>query len=67
MDTTMKKLPPKPVDTKKKVQHWTIAIVTIILIIWSFVGMDFGGIKASAGQIAGAIVAGIFHPDWSYV
>ncbi len=29
--------------------------------------MDFGGIKASAGQIAGAIVAGIFHPDWSYV
>ncbi len=29
MDTTMKKLPPKPVDTKKKVQHWTIAIVTI--------------------------------------
>lgn len=48
-------------DTKKKVQHWTIAIVTIILIIWSFVGMDFGGIKASAGQIAGAIVAGIFH------
>ena len=67
MDTTMKKLPPKPVDTKKKIQHWTIAIVTVVLIIWSFVGMDFGGIKASAGQIAGAIVAGIFHPDWSYV
>ncbi len=27
MDTTMKKLPPKPVDTKKKVQHWTIAML----------------------------------------
>ena len=37
MDTTMKKLPPKPVDTKKKIQHWTIAIVTVVLIIWSFV------------------------------
>ena len=44
-----------------------ILLLIIILIIWSFVGMDFGGIKASAGQIAGAIVAGIFHPDWSYV
>lgn len=29
--------------------------------------MNFGGIKATAGQIAGAILAGIFHPDWSYV
>lgn len=67
MDTTMKKLPPKPIDTKKKIKHWVIAIVTVALIIWSFVGMNFGGIKATAGQIAGAILAGIFHPDWSYV
>ena len=67
MDTTMKKLPPKPVDTKKKIKHWVIAIVTVALIIWSFVGMNFGGIKATAGQIVGAILAGIFHPDWSYV
>ena len=52
---------------RKKIKHWVIAIVTVALIIWSFVGMNFGGIKATAGQIAGAILAGIFHPDWSYV
>ena len=34
MDTTMKKLPAKPVDRKKQVVHWLIAIVTIILIVW---------------------------------
>lgn len=35
MDTTMKKLPAKPVDRKKQVVHWLIAIVTIIIIVWS--------------------------------
>ena len=67
MDTTYKKLPSKPVDTKKRIVHWLIAIVSIALIIWSCTGTDFGGIKASAAQIAGAIFSGIFHPDWSYV
>lgn len=67
MDTTMKKLPAKPVDRKKQVVHWLIAIVTIIIIVWSFTGINFGGIKATAGQIAGAIFSGIFHPDWKYV
>lgn len=67
MDTTYKKLPSKPVDVKKKITHWLIAIVSIALIVWSCTGTDFGGIKASAAQIAGAIFSGIFHPDWSYV
>ncbi|GAA3638285.1 phosphonate ABC transporter, permease protein PhnE [Lactobacillus hamsteri] len=67
MDTTYKKLPSKPVDVKKRITHWLIAIVSIVLIVWSCTGTDFGGIKASAAQIAGAIFSGIFHPDWSYV
>ena len=67
MNTTMKKLPAKPVDRKKQVTHWLVAICTIVIIIWSFTGINFGGIKATAGQIAGAIFAGIFHPDWSYI
>ena len=67
MDTSMKKLPPKPVDMKKRLLHWGVAIITVVLIIWSCTGIDFGGIKETAGQIAGAIFAGIFHPDWSYV
>ena len=67
MDTSIKKLPPKPVDQKKRAMHWALAIVTILLIVWSCTGIDFGGIKQTAGQIAGAIFSGIFHPDWSYV
>ncbi|MBP2057444.1 phosphonate transport system permease protein [Lactobacillus colini] len=67
MDNTLKKLPPKPVNYKTRTIHWLIAIASIVIIIWSFTGMDFSGIKATAGQIAGAIISGIFHPDWSYV
>lgn len=67
MDTSMKKLPPKPVDQKKRAMHWALAILTVLLIVWSCTGIDFGGIKQTAGQIAGAIFSGIFHPDWSYV
>ena len=67
MDTIMKKLPPRPIDVKKRILHWLITIVTIGLVIWSCTGIDFGGIKETAGQIAGAIFSGIFHPDWSYV
>lgn len=68
MDTTkMKKLPPKPINNRTRTIHWLIGIVTVCLIIWSAVGIDFGGIKSSAAQITGAIISGIFHPDWSYV
>ena len=67
MENTMKQLPPKPVDLKKRIYHWAIAIVTIVVIVWSCIGINFGRIKESAGQITGAIFAGIFHPDWSYV
>lgn len=66
-DTMYKKLPTESANIKKKIVHWIIAIVTIAIIIWSCTGIDFAGIKATAGQIAGAIFGGIFHPDWSYV
>lgn len=68
MDTTnIKKLPARPTNPRSRMLHWLIAIITIALIIWSCTGIDFGGIKSSAGQIAGAIISGVFHPDWSYV
>ena len=67
MDTTMKELPSKPVNKKARLIHWLIALVTIAIVVWSCTGINFGGIKATAGQIAGAIFSGIFHPDWSYV
>ncbi|MBU3828536.1 MAG: phosphonate ABC transporter, permease protein PhnE [Candidatus Lactobacillus pullistercoris] len=67
MDKSFAKLPPKPVSHLKLITHWLIALVTIAIIIWSCTGINFGGIKQTAAQIAGAIFAGIFHPDWSYI
>lgn len=67
METTYKQLPPKPVKHAKQIMHWAIAIATIAIIVWSCTGIDFGGIKETAAQIAGAIFSGILHPDWSYV
>ncbi|MDR4288209.1 phosphonate ABC transporter, permease protein PhnE, partial [Bacillus thuringiensis] len=46
----MKKLPATPVDRKKQVTHWLVAICTIVIIIWSFTGLKLGGLKATAGQ-----------------
>lgn len=62
-----KQLPAKPVSRKTQFFHWTITILSFALVIWSCTDINFGGIKATAGQIAGAIFNGIFHPDWSYV
>lgn len=67
MNTTLKLLPPEKVDMRKRITHWAIAIFSIALFIWSFTGINFGGIKDTAGQIAGAIFNGLLHPDWSYV
>lgn len=65
--TSYKQLPPKPANHVKQIKIWAIVIVTAALIIWSCTGIDFGGVKETAAQIAGAIISGIFHPDWSYV
>lgn len=67
MDRSFKALPAKPVSHKAKFFHWTISVLCVALVVWSCTGINFGGIKATAGQIAGAIFNGIFHPDWSYV
>ncbi|MBT8904176.1 phosphonate ABC transporter, permease protein PhnE [Lactobacillus delbrueckii subsp. bulgaricus] len=67
MDTTMKKLPPKPVTAKSRAIKWGGWIISIAIIIWSCTGINFGGIKPTAVQITGAIFNGLFHPDWSYV
>lgn len=67
MDNTMKKLSPQSTGSKKKIINWCIGIFVALLVIWSCTGLDFSGIKPTAGQITGAIFDGIIHPDWSYV
>lgn len=44
---------------------WVILIA--IIYIWGFSGLQFTGIKASAGEVSKSIISGIFHPDWNYV
>ncbi|MBS9335269.1 phosphonate ABC transporter, permease protein PhnE [Fructobacillus sp. M1-13] len=46
---------------------YLIAFIVLVIVIWAFSGIQFSGIKASAGQILGSIFSGLFHPDWSYV
>lgn len=67
MDTSYVQLPPEKSKLKKRSIHWVIFILIAILIIWSCTGINFGGIKPTAAQIAGSIFSGIFHPDWNYV
>lgn len=53
---------------KQHQQRWLFWGVLIVMIyVWSFSGLEFTGIKASAGEVTRSIIAGIFHPDWQYV
>lgn len=65
MDNT--KLPSRHITMRQKVTYWSISVFVILLIAWSFTGINFTGIKASAATIAGAIFNGLLHPDWGYV
>ncbi|GAA4837819.1 phosphonate ABC transporter, permease protein PhnE [Paenibacillus vulneris] len=51
----------------ERVRYWSIWIVVIIILVWAFKGIEFTGIKETAGQVSKAIFKGIFHPDWGFV
>ncbi len=50
-----------------RIRFWLVAVIIFALYAWSFTGIQFEGIKETAGQISRAIVRGLFHPDWAYV
>jgi phosphonate transport system permease protein len=66
MDTTMKKLPPKPIDTKKKQAlgncncycSFNYLVICRNELWWN---------KSDCWSNCRCYFAGIFHPDWSYV
>lgn len=67
MDTnTVKKLPVKPVNMKKRVGYWATFIITALLIIWSFTGMPMK-LSPNFYKLIGSIFSGLFHPEWKYV
>jgi phosphonate transport system permease protein len=50
-----------------RIRYWSIWLVTLIVVIWGFSGLEFDGIRETAGQISKAIFRGLIHPDWGYV
>lgn len=52
---------------KKRIRTLVIVILIAALYIWVFLGLKFGGIKPTAGEITKSIFRGLFHPDWAYV
>jgi phosphonate transport system permease protein len=50
-----------------RIRFWLAAAALIIIYVWSFKGLQFNGIKSTAGQITYSIIKGLFHPDWGYV
>ncbi|TVY05516.1 phosphonate ABC transporter, permease protein PhnE [Paenibacillus cremeus] len=50
-----------------RLRFWLVALIILAIYIWSFNGIQFEGIKETAGQISKSILKGLFHPDWSYV
>ncbi|WP_425464815.1 phosphonate ABC transporter, permease protein PhnE [Paenibacillus piri] len=50
-----------------RVRQWSVTLVLAILCVWAFGGIEFTGIKETAGQVSKAIFRGLLHPDWNYV
>ncbi|WP_040536507.1 phosphonate ABC transporter, permease protein PhnE [Schleiferilactobacillus shenzhenensis] len=48
-------------------RRWVAGGLLVAVVLWAFTGMPALAIKPNAQRIGGAIIAGIFHPDWSYV
>ena len=63
----MKLLPQPPKAKIRKIEHWTIFVVIALLVLWSFTGIPFDGIKENAVKVSKAIFEGLIHPDWGYV
>ncbi|MBB6634360.1 phosphonate ABC transporter, permease protein PhnE [Cohnella thailandensis] len=47
--------------------RWTIVVALVLIYVWTFAGIEFNGIKPTAGKITRSIFEGIFSPDWDYV
>jgi phosphonate transport system permease protein len=61
MTNTMKK------NLGERIRFWSVSVFLLIITYWAFSGLEFTGIRATAGQVSKAILRGIIHPDWGYV
>lgn len=62
-----KKAAPSKAPSRFRIRFWLVAVIIFALHIWSISGLEFEGIKATAGQISKAILKGLLNPDWAYV
>ncbi|AEI45392.1 phosphonate ABC transporter, permease protein PhnE [Paenibacillus mucilaginosus] len=50
-----------------RIRYWLVALIVLAIYIWSFLGIEFGGLTENAGRDFATIVRGLFNPDWGYV
>jgi phosphonate transport system permease protein len=55
------------VSPRSRIRYWLVAVIILIVYIWSFAGIEFKGLTATSGEISKKILRGLLHPDWSYV
>lgn len=53
--------------TSSKYKYLGIALILLVIYLWSLSGVPFTGIRENSGEISRSIIKGLFHPDWSYV
>lgn len=64
---SVKRLPKQEKSTIKTIRNVVIAVLFVAVVIWSFTGIPFTGIKEQAGKITASIFNGLIHPDLDYV
>ncbi|WP_240666649.1 phosphonate ABC transporter, permease protein PhnE [Longirhabdus pacifica] len=69
MDRQLRKAIPTPPKQKglKKYLKWLYILILAVIYVWAFAGIDYSGIKETAGQVSKSILNGLFQPDWGYV
>ncbi|MDR0899977.1 MAG: hypothetical protein LBM27_06460, partial [Lactobacillaceae bacterium] len=50
----------------KIVRNWLIVLVVVAIYVWAFTGIGFKGLQPLSAQVGGAVVNGLFHPEWQF-
>ncbi|MED4602113.1 phosphonate ABC transporter, permease protein PhnE [Paenibacillus validus] len=57
----------KSVRKPFRIRYWLVAIIVLAIYVWSFTGIEFGGLTENAGRDFATIMSGLFNPDWGFV
>ncbi|WP_078395110.1 phosphonate ABC transporter, permease protein PhnE [Shouchella patagoniensis] len=52
---------------KRRIQTALIILIVLLIYIWGFSGLNYTGIRSTAGTVTQAILDGFLNPDWDYI